>query len=153
MRFSQNSVFHILPSFFGIYLWFFVLIFDDFATLMGRSVLSRGFLKSAFFGPVTMATYLGTPTYFFNILCSKKSLYWLYSACKVWKSLDSLFLRYPFWKDFGTVVFRLNFRQFELFYFKKYVFSDTMVYIHCFTVQKKNYYDYDWYKMSVLFKS
>ena len=33
----------------------FHLIFGDCATLMGRSVLNREFLKSAFFGPVTMA--------------------------------------------------------------------------------------------------
>ena len=118
----------------------FLLIFGDCATLMGRSVLSRGFLKSAFFGPVTMAqdvlTYLGTPTYFFNILYSKQSLHWLYSACKVWKSLGSLFLRYPFWKDFGTVVFGLKFRHFEFFHCKKHVFLDTKVHIHCFTLQK-----------------
>ena len=118
----------------------FLLIFGDFATLMGRSVLSRGFFKVCIFrsrnyGNMTF-WHRGTPTYFFNILYSKQSLHWLYSACKVWKSLGSSFLRCPFWKDFGTVVFGLKFHHFEFFYCKKYVLFDTMVHIHCFTVQK-----------------
>ena len=114
----------------------FLSIFGDCVTLTGRIVLSRGFLKSAFFGPVTMATerfdISWDPHLFFNFLY----LHWLYSAYKIWKSLSSLFLRYPFWKDFGTVVFGLKFHHFEFFYCKKYVLFDTMVHIHCFTVQK-----------------
>ena len=48
-----------------------------------------------------------------------------------------MFLRYPFWNDFSAVAFGLKFHHFEFFYCKKYVSSDTMVHIHCFTVQKK----------------
>ena len=120
----------------------FVLIFVDCATLMGRSALSRRFLRSPFFGPATgRFDYLGTPTYFFNILYSKQSLHWLYSACKVWKSLDSSFLRYLFWKDFGAVVFGLKFRHFEFFFIAKNMSYRTLWSI-CIVLQcEKIYYD------------
>ena len=55
MRFSQNSVSHIRKVFVAS-TSHFLLIFGDCATLIYRNILSRGFLKSAFFGPVTMAT-------------------------------------------------------------------------------------------------
>ena len=53
----------------------FLLIFSECATLMRRNVLSRGFFKTAFFGPVTMATGLfdKTPTYFFYVFYLKQS--------------------------------------------------------------------------------
>ena len=99
----------------------FLLIFCDCATLMGRSVLSRRFVKVCIFRSCnydnrTFWHILGPPLYFFY---AKKSLHWLYSASKVWKSLDSSFLRYPFWKDFVTVVFGLKFCHFEFFLLKK----------------------------------
>ena len=102
----------------------FLLIFCGCATLMGRSVLSGGFFKVCIFqsrnyGSRTFRHILGPPHIFFSILYSKQSLHWLYSACKVWRSLDSSFLRYPFWKDFSTVVFRLKFCYFEFFLLQK----------------------------------
>ena len=110
MRFSQNSVFR---KVFVASACDFLLIFGDCATLTCRSSNI----------PVTMTAGLfdlsWNPTYFFNILYSKQSLHWLYSACKVWKGLDSSFLRYPFWKDFRTVVFGLNFLHFEFFLLQK----------------------------------
>ena len=72
MRFSQNSAcFSHIRKIFVASTCDFLLILGNCATLIGRSVLSRGFLKSAFFGPVTMTTGLfdisWDPTYFFNI--------------------------------------------------------------------------------------
>ena len=141
MRFSQNRVFQILEMFLWHLPVIFFLLFGDCATLMSKSVLSRGFFKVCIFwsrnyGNMTFWHIVEPPYIFFNILYSKQSLHWLYSACKVWKSLDSSFLRYPFWKDFGTVVFGLKFRHFEFFYCKNYVLLDTMFHIHYFTAQK-----------------
>ena len=127
MRFSQNSVFR---KVFVASACDFLLIFGDCATLTSRSSNI----------PVTMTAGLfdlsWNPHIFFQYPLLKTILTLTLFCMQSLKSLDSLFLRYPFWKDFRTVVFGLNFLHFEFFYCKKFVLLDTMVHIHCFAVQK-----------------
>ena len=99
----------------------FLLIFGECATLMARNVLSRGTMATGFCD-ISWDSHI----FFFNILYSKQCLHWLYSACKVWKSLDSPFLEYPFWNHFGDVVFWLKFHHFDFFLCKKYILLDAI---------------------------
>ena len=115
----------------------FLLIFGDCATLMGRSVLSEGFFKVCIFRSRNYGTrtfwHIVEPPYIFSISSTQNNPYieFILHAKfeKVWivRSWDILSER---------ISILLKFRHFEFFYCKKYVLLDTMVHIHCFTVQK-----------------